>query len=124
MVNPRLYGHYFYKDLRQVICVREKYTQLKIRFYQYIVKQPLGPYIKDSSRNGPCPLIMGQVAEGPPYVRDSSEYNVVENKLVEADDLAKDLLILSIPNDILMNINSCETAKDLWDEIVKQMQGA
>ncbi|GKE03156.1 hypothetical protein Tco_1391139 [Tanacetum coccineum] len=67
---------------------------------------------------------MGQVAEGPPYVRDSSEYNVVENKLVEADDLAKDLLILSIPNDILMNINSCETAKDLWDEIVKQMQGA
>ncbi|GJR06552.1 hypothetical protein Tco_0529536 [Tanacetum coccineum] len=54
---------------------------------------------------------------------DSSEYTTNEKKLVEADDLAKDLLILNISDDILMNINSCETAKDLWDEIQKKMQG-
>ncbi|GJR68988.1 hypothetical protein Tco_0015053 [Tanacetum coccineum] len=44
-------------------------------------------------------------------LRYSSEYTANEKKLVEADDLTKDLLILNIPDDILMNINSCETAK-------------
>lgn len=69
------------------------------------------------------PTIMSQNEEGQCFPKDPINYTAKERNLVKADDLAKDLLIFSIPNDILMTIDSCETAKDLWDEIEKQMQG-
>ncbi|PWA37116.1 DUF4219 domain-containing protein/UBN2 domain-containing protein [Artemisia annua] len=95
------------------VLYRENYTQWKIRFNQYVKKQPLGLQIINSLKNGPSQTIVSQIEEGQSSPKDPINYIDKERNLVEADDLAKGLLIPNIPNDILMNIDSYETAKEL-----------
>ena len=66
---------------------------------------------------------MDTIAEGRLYVKDLSEYSLEEKRMVEIDELAKDLLILSNTNVILMNIDICESTKDLCDKIEKRLRG-
>nr|GEV58958.1 retrovirus-related Pol polyprotein from transposon TNT 1-94 [Tanacetum cinerariifolium] len=47
-----------------------------------------------------------------------------EKKNRKIDHLARSLLIQGLPNDIYSLINSNETAKDLWDDLERQMHGS
>ncbi|KAI3667080.1 hypothetical protein L6452_42124 [Arctium lappa] len=51
------------------------------------------------------------------------EWTEKEKALHELAKKAKRLLIMAIPNDIFQTLDSCETSKDLWLELEKQLEG-
>ncbi|KAI3692973.1 hypothetical protein L6452_32799 [Arctium lappa] len=56
----------------------------------------------------------------PKPVLEWSEEEKAQHELAKK---AKRLIIIAIPNDIFQSLDSCETSKDLWLELEKQLEG-
>nr|GFA29474.1 hypothetical protein [Tanacetum cinerariifolium] len=85
----------------------------------------------NSIQNGDQPLpviaqvsLVGTAHNVPPTLKDAKFWTAKEENTQKIDRLGRSLLIQRIPNDIYSLINSNETAKDLWDALVRQMRSS
>nr|GEX78952.1 hypothetical protein [Tanacetum cinerariifolium] len=83
-----------------LLLYRGEYSQWRERFMNYLEEQTDGEAMINSIQN----------AE--------------EKKTGKIDRLARSLLIQGLPNDIYSLIDSNKTAKDLWDDLERQMRGS
>nr|GEX04900.1 hypothetical protein [Tanacetum cinerariifolium] len=59
-----------------------------------------------------------------PPLKDKSMWSDQEKTIQKIDRLARSLLIQGLSNDIYSLIDSCKTAKDLWDALARHMLGS
>nr|GFB63864.1 hypothetical protein [Tanacetum cinerariifolium]GFD04511.1 hypothetical protein [Tanacetum cinerariifolium] len=85
----------------------------------------------NSIKNGDQPLprvtqvsIAGTSSNEQPTLKDKSMWSDQEKKIQKIDRVARSFLIQGLPNDIYSLIDSNETAKDLWDALVRHMLGS
>nr|GEV01447.1 hypothetical protein [Tanacetum cinerariifolium] len=114
-----------------VWSVRGEYSQWRERFMNYLEEQTDGEAMINSIQNGDQPLpVIAQVSlarnaqNAPPTLKDPKFWTAEEKKTRKIDRLARSLLIQGLPNDIYSLIDSNETAKDLWDDLERQMRGS
>ena len=111
------------------VLFRSDYPQWKDRFQDFIDRQDLCEEIQKSLDEGPATFyalvlltINGTVSHKEIPLEWSAMTNTQRNR-IKRDRLAKSFLLQSLPNDIYTSVDSHKTAKAMWDEIAKQMQG-
>jgi len=68
-------------------------------------------------KNGPkIPKIM---IDGEESVKSEDEFNDEDKKNMEIEAKAKNILWCALNSDGLKRISSCQTAKEMWEELVK-----
>nr|GEW52134.1 hypothetical protein [Tanacetum cinerariifolium] len=117
--------------IRISLLYQGEYSQWHERFMNYLEEQTDGESMINSIQNGDQPLpviaqvsLVGTAQNVPPTLKDAKFWTAEEEKTRKIDRLARSLLIQRIPNDIYSLIDSNETAKDLWDALVRQMRGS
>nr|GEY65884.1 hypothetical protein [Tanacetum cinerariifolium] len=92
--------------MRISLLYRGEYSQWRERFMNYLEEQIDGEAMINSIHNDP------------------KFWTAEEKTTRKIDCLARSLLIQGIPNDIYSLIDSNETAKDLWDDLKRQIRGS
>ncbi|HEY5234674.1 MAG TPA: hypothetical protein VIJ14_00735, partial [Rhabdochlamydiaceae bacterium] len=118
-------------DTRPPVLYRGEYTQWRNRFLDFIEKHVQAEEIKQSIFEGPAKfyIMIPAVLTNDPLIperkelKDPTNYSREERARAAADRIAMSFIIMGITNDIYSNIDSKKTAKDMWDEIQRQMQG-
>ena len=111
------------------VLYRGDFYQWKFRYIHFINVLELGNEIMQSYEEGPANFtsVVPAVPDGNPPLPE----RVVEIALLteqqtrrkKADHDALTYLLLAIPNDIYVSVDSNTTAKSMWDEITKLMRG-
>nr|GEW88927.1 zinc finger, CCHC-type [Tanacetum cinerariifolium] len=85
--------------------------QLMMRFVLLwtIILRPKGKMIVDSIENGP-------------YVRQMIATLGEPDLPMDADDQAIQTILLGLPEDVYVVVDSCETAKEIWERVRKNMK--
>ncbi|KAI3770174.1 hypothetical protein L6452_01297 [Arctium lappa] len=111
--------------------LRDEYPQWKIRMVHFL--EGVDPGLVEFLQNPPfipmttvprvpatanTPEILEY--QHPKHVLEWSEEEKAQHELAKK---AKRLIIMAIPNDIFQSLDSCETSKDLWLELEKQLEG-
>ncbi|GJW71615.1 retrovirus-related pol polyprotein from transposon TNT 1-94 [Tanacetum coccineum] len=116
--------------MRIPLLYRGEYSQWSERFMNYLEEQMDGEAMINSIKNGEHPLavvaqvsLAGTTPNAPPTLKDPKFWTAEEKKTRKIDRLARSLLIQVLPNDIYSLIDSNDTAKDLWDDLERQMRG-
>nr|GEV09345.1 retrovirus-related Pol polyprotein from transposon TNT 1-94 [Tanacetum cinerariifolium] len=117
--------------IRIPLLYRGEYSQWRERFMNYLEEQTDGEAMINSIHNGNQPLpviaqvsLAGNAHNAPPTLKDPKFWTAEEKKTRKIDRLARSLLIQGLSNDIYSLIDSNETAKDLWDDLERQMRGS
>ncbi|CAH9125781.1 unnamed protein product, partial [Cuscuta epithymum] len=118
-------------DSRPPILRRDEYVMWKNRFLNFLESKDNSSAMLESLTEGPAQLWMvlgGDDENEPPVdqvkVPKPVELYTEEDRLrVKADLMAKTYLLQAIPNDIYILIDSMDSAKEMWDEIRKLMEG-
>ncbi|KAJ9547626.1 hypothetical protein OSB04_020169 [Centaurea solstitialis] len=65
------------------------------------------------------------IAEIPEHYQPKvqSDWDKEDKELVSLASKCKRLLIMALPNDIFMSLDHCVTSKDLWGELLRQLEG-
>ncbi|KAI3715285.1 hypothetical protein L6452_22261 [Arctium lappa] len=115
-------------DTKPPVLFRGEYEQLKDRFLNFIERQELGDFIKQSLEEGLMETKYREPAEGTKEERLAVTYEELtgDNKLrAKADRLAKSSIIQGIPNEIYLKIDSYKASgKQMWDQLEKMMMGS
>nr|GEV56365.1 hypothetical protein [Tanacetum cinerariifolium] len=84
---------------------KDKYVPWSSRIIRYARSRPNDKMIVDSIENGP--------------------YELTENdpKRMDADDQAMQTILLGLPKDVYAAVDSCETAKEIWEDVRQMMKG-
>ncbi|PWA38710.1 hypothetical protein CTI12_AA578870 [Artemisia annua] len=108
-----------------VLFCRCHYSQWKNRFLSFIDWQELGKEILQSLNEGPAEFYINVDLPLPARreVLNRSSLSEKQNNRLKADKVAKSYLRQGMTNEILACIDSYGTAKGMWDELSKQMQG-
>ncbi|KAI3685588.1 hypothetical protein L6452_34837 [Arctium lappa] len=113
--------------------IRDEYPQcfLKIRMVHFL--EGVDPGLVEFLHNPPfIPMTIvpripatANTPEIPKYQHPKPvlEWSEEEKAQHELAKKAKRLIIMAIPNDIFQSLDSCETSKDLWLELEKQLEG-
>ncbi|KAI3735828.1 hypothetical protein L6452_15348 [Arctium lappa] len=110
--------------------LRDEYPQWKIRMVNFLEGMDrdlfrfvnVGPHI---------PMVLvprvpatTDTAEIPAYYeKKTTNFTDEENNMMDNDSKAVRLLIMAIPNDIFQELDSCKTAKEIWDQLLNQLEG-
>ncbi|KAI3758666.1 hypothetical protein L6452_06237 [Arctium lappa] len=111
--------------------LRDEYPQWKIRMVHFL--ESVDPCLIEFLHNPPfIPMTTvprvpttANTPEIPEYQHPKPvlEWSEEEKAQHELAKKAKRLIIMAIPNDIFQSLDSCETSKDLWLELEKQLEG-
>ncbi|KAI3729859.1 hypothetical protein L6452_18530 [Arctium lappa] len=111
--------------------LRDEYPQWKIRMVHFL--EGVDPGLVEFLHNPPfIPMTTvprvpatANTSEIPEYQHPKPvlEWSEEEKAQHELAKKAKRLIIMAIPNDIFQSLESCETSKDLWLELEKQLEG-
>lgn len=112
------------------VLYRGEYQQWRDRFLDFIESKDRYLDIKASLEERPTKFTMtvpaqvtGQPERTVPKTLEKMDEN--EKNRVRGDQLAKTYILLSLPDDIYMSIDSYkDTAKGMWDQIAKMMMGS
>nr|XP_043619612.1 uncharacterized protein LOC122591406 [Erigeron canadensis] len=107
-------------ESRPPVLYRDCYPLWRNRFLKWIKKQPLGTDILASINDGPFEHINPVTKEPLP----PESWNTTQRNRTQGDNLALHHLYMALPNDIYCNVDSYDTAKDIWDELERQLQGS
>ncbi|KAI3746508.1 hypothetical protein L6452_08942 [Arctium lappa] len=56
------------------------------------------------------------------YKKKTTNFTDEENNMMDNDSKAVRLLIMAIPNYIFQELDSCKTAKEIWDQLLNQLE--
>nr|GEX52722.1 hypothetical protein [Tanacetum cinerariifolium] len=86
-------------ESRPPMLNKENYVPWLSRLLRYAKSRPNGKLIYKSIINGPY---------------TNNELTEKELKQIEADDQAIQTILLGLPEDIYVAVDSCETAQEIW----------
>nr|GEU41888.1 hypothetical protein [Tanacetum cinerariifolium] len=130
-VNWISFGHSGSEN-RPHMLNKENYVPWSSRFIWYAKSKPNGKLIHNSIINGPyvkqmIPEQGDQDREVPVnetfHVQTNDELTEKELKQIEADDQAIQTILLGLPEDIYADVDSCETAQEIWLRVQQMMKG-
>nr|GEX78168.1 hypothetical protein [Tanacetum cinerariifolium] len=98
-------------ESRPPMLNKENYVPWSSRLLRYAKSRPNGKLIYNSIINGP-------------YVRRMIPEPGDINRDIEADDQAIQTILLGLPEDIYTDVNSCETAQEIWLRVKQMMKGS
>ncbi|GJR90422.1 hypothetical protein Tco_0214433 [Tanacetum coccineum] len=101
-VAPRLEPEKFNKWKKCMLCYL---TGMEPYYIQYINDGPFKP----------------KMAEG--ANKPESQWTPDERRVVKQDQRLKSIIISYLPDDIIKSVISCETAKDIWTDLVHSFEG-
>nr|GEZ04764.1 hypothetical protein [Tanacetum cinerariifolium] len=105
---------------------KDKYVPWSSRIIRYARSRPNGKMIVDSIENGPYVrrmiAILGEPdlpIPVPESFHKQTDEELTENdiKRMDADDQAIQTILLGLPKDVYAAIDSCETAKEIWEGV-------
>nr|GEV85034.1 uncharacterized mitochondrial protein AtMg00810-like [Tanacetum cinerariifolium] len=112
---------------------KDNYVPWSSRIIRYARSRPNGKMIVDSIENGPYVRQMiatlGEL-NLPVLVLESfheqMDEELTENdiKRMDADDQAIQTILLGLPEDVYAAVDSCETAKEIWERVRQMMKGS
>ncbi|GJS79727.1 hypothetical protein Tco_0729608 [Tanacetum coccineum] len=112
---------------------KENYVPWSSRLLRYAKSRPNGKLIYNSIMNGPYVRRMipepGDDAREVPvpetfHKQTDDELTEAEIKQMEADDQAIQTILLGLPEDIYADVDSCETAQEIWLRVQQMMKGS
>ncbi|KAI3681673.1 hypothetical protein L6452_36476 [Arctium lappa] len=110
--------------------LRDEYPQWKIRMVNFL--EGMDRDLFRSVNVGPhIPMVLvprvpatADTAEIPAYYeKKTTNFTDEETNMMDNDSKAIRLLIMVIPNDIFQELDSCKTAKEMWDQLLNQLEG-
>nr|GFB49400.1 hypothetical protein [Tanacetum cinerariifolium] len=90
---------------------KDNYVPWSSRIIRYARSRPNGKMIVDSIENGP-------------YVRRMIATPGEPDLPMDADDQAIQTILLGLPEDVYAAVDSCETAKEIWEHVRQIMKGS
>ncbi|GJS06180.1 retrovirus-related pol polyprotein from transposon TNT 1-94 [Tanacetum coccineum] len=112
---------------------KENYVPWSSRLLRYAKSRPNGKLIYNSIMNGPYVRRMipepGDADREVPvnetfHEQTNDELTGKELKQVETDDQAIQTILLGLPEDIYVAVDSCETAQEIWLRVQQMMKGS
>nr|GEX61527.1 hypothetical protein [Tanacetum cinerariifolium] len=112
---------------------KDNYVPWSSRIIRYAMSRPNGKMIVDSIENGPYVRRMIATPREPdlPVLVSESLHEQTDEELTEtdikrmdADDQAIQTILLGLPEDVYAAVDSCETAKEIWERVRQMMKGS
>nr|GEU60600.1 hypothetical protein [Tanacetum cinerariifolium] len=111
---------------------KDNYVPWSSRIIRYVRSRPNGKMIVDSIENGP--YVRRMIATPgepdlpvlvPESFHEQTDEELTKNDLkrMDADDQAIQTIILGLPEEVYAAVDSCETAKEIWERVGKIMKG-
>ncbi|HEY5236600.1 MAG TPA: hypothetical protein VIJ14_10505, partial [Rhabdochlamydiaceae bacterium] len=116
-------------DLRPPVLFQGSYSTWKARFRDFLRRQINGQNLLISITEGNAIFYITSAvgADGAPattlVIKREDQYTAAERTRATADLDAKSFLMQALPDEIYASVDSYETAKEMWDEVKKIMQG-
>nr|GEV21992.1 hypothetical protein [Tanacetum cinerariifolium] len=112
---------------------KDNYVPWLSRIIQCARSRPNGKMIVDSIENGP--YVRGMIATPgepnlhvpvPESFHEQTDQELTENdiKRMDADDQAIQTILLGLLEDVYAAVDSCETAKEVWERVRQMMKGS
>nr|GEU88542.1 hypothetical protein [Tanacetum cinerariifolium] len=111
---------------------KDNYVPWSSRIILYARSRPNGKMIVDSIENEP--YVRRMIATpGEPYLpvpfleslhEQTDEELTDDIKRMDADDQAIQTILLGLPEDVYAAVDSCETAKEIWERVRQMMKGS
>nr|GEU75138.1 hypothetical protein [Tanacetum cinerariifolium] len=112
---------------------KDNYVLWSSRIIQYARSRPNGKMIVDSIENGP--YVRRMIATPgepdlpvpvPESFHEQTDEELTENdiKWMDAYDQAIQTILLGLPEDAYAAVDSCETAKEIWEHVRQMMKGS
>ncbi|KAJ9546890.1 hypothetical protein OSB04_019433 [Centaurea solstitialis] len=111
--------------------IPQEFQQWKIRMVNFL--EGIHPRITEFLHNPPyIPLKLiprvpatATTAEVPEHYqpKNPTDWDEEDKEMVSLAPKCKRLLIMALPNDIFMSLDHCVTSKELWDKILRQLEG-
>nr|GEV20646.1 hypothetical protein [Tanacetum cinerariifolium] len=118
---------------RPHILNKDNYVPWSSRIIRYARSRPNGKMIVDSIKNGPyvrrmiaTPGELDLFVPVPETFHEQIDKELTENdiKRIDADDQAIQTILLGLPEDVYAVVDSCETAKEIWERIQQMIKGS
>nr|GEZ45371.1 hypothetical protein [Tanacetum cinerariifolium] len=118
---------------RLLMLNKENYVPWLSRLLPYTKSRPNRKLIYNSIINGPyvrCMILEPGDAVRTILVPETfheqtdGELTKAKIKQMEADDQANQTILLSLPEDIYADVDSCETAQEIWLRVQQMMKGS
>nr|GEV78525.1 integrase, catalytic region, zinc finger, CCHC-type, peptidase aspartic, catalytic [Tanacetum cinerariifolium] len=120
-------------ESRPPMLNKENYVPWSSRLLRYAKSRPNGKLIHNSIINGPYVRRMSPelgdtnrevLVNETFHVQTDDELTEKEIKQIEADDQAIQTILLGLPEDIYVAVDSCETAQEIWLRVQQMMKGS
>nr|GEZ26545.1 hypothetical protein [Tanacetum cinerariifolium] len=112
---------------------KDSYVSWSSRIIRYARSRPNGKMIVDSIENGPYVRRMIATPGEPDlpvlvpeslHEQTDEELTETDIKRMDADDQAIQTILLYLPEDVYAVVDSCETAKEIWERVRQMMKVA
>nr|GEZ06859.1 retrovirus-related Pol polyprotein from transposon TNT 1-94 [Tanacetum cinerariifolium] len=114
---------------------KDNYVPWSSRIIRYARSRPNGKMIVDSIENGPyvrrmiaTPGELDLPVSVPVlesfHKQTDEELTETDIKRMDADDQAIQTILLGLPEDVYAAVDSCETAKEIWERVRQMMKGS
>nr|GFA52913.1 hypothetical protein [Tanacetum cinerariifolium] len=112
---------------------KDNYVPWSSRIIRYARSRPNGKMIVDSIENGPYVRRMIATPGEPDlpvpvleslHEQTDEELTDTDIKRMDADDQAIQTILLGLPEDVYAVVDSCETAKEIWERVHQMMKGS
>nr|GEW79173.1 hypothetical protein [Tanacetum cinerariifolium] len=112
---------------------KDNYVPWSSRIIRYARSRPNGKMIVDSIENGPYVRRMIATPGEPDlpvpvpesfHEQTNEELTETNIKRIDADDQAIQTILLGLPEDVYAAVDSCETAKEIWERVRQTMKGS
>nr|GFB59858.1 hypothetical protein [Tanacetum cinerariifolium] len=112
---------------------KDNYVPWSSRIIGYARSRPNGKMIVDFIENGPYVRRMIATPGEPDLhvlvlesFHEQTDEELTENdiKWMDADDQAIQTILLGLPKDVYVVVDSCETAKEIWERFRQMMKGS
>nr|GEU69125.1 integrase, catalytic region, zinc finger, CCHC-type, peptidase aspartic, catalytic [Tanacetum cinerariifolium] len=112
---------------------KDNYVPWSSHIIRYARSRPNGKMIVDSIENGPYVRRMIATTREPDLpvpvlesFHEQTDEELTENdiKWMDADDQAIQTILLGLPEDVYVTLDSCEIAKEIWEHVRQMMKGS
>nr|GFB19048.1 hypothetical protein [Tanacetum cinerariifolium] len=112
---------------------KDNYVPWSSHIIRYARSRPNGKMIVESIENGPYVRRMIATPGEPDLLvpvlesfHEQTDEELTENdiKWMDADDQAIQTILLGLPEDVYAAVDSCETAKEIWERVRQMMKGS
>nr|GEW65331.1 hypothetical protein [Tanacetum cinerariifolium] len=112
---------------------KDNYIPWSSRIIRYARSRPNGTMLVDSIENGPYIRRMIATLREPDlpvpvpksfHQQTDEELIKTDIKRMDADDQAIQTILLGLPEDVYVAVDSCETSKEIWEHVRQMMKGS